>query len=447
MKVPSRLPNVDAVFARILKTKPAAETTRLLAAIDVVDAKGRYLHWEKLKHIPPVENLTSEEWWAFTKIKRRSLFQVLPQLTDAAGKPFQLLITPAIIQTLFFLEHPFDQLKGSLAHKKKTAQQSLIDEAISSSQLEGASTTRHIAKEMLAQNRPPKNLSEQMIHNNYQAMLFIQDMKEEDLSVGIIKELQRILTRDTLSHKKKSGQFRTSEDRVDVVDMFGEVLHEPPEAKRLSTRLNRLCAFANNNNNDNNSRFMHSIIKGIILHFMLAYEHPFVDGNGRTARALFYWHCAKHHQALMQYLSISQIIRTAPVQYGKAFLHTETDDNDLTYFVLQQLEVITKALHLLRENLNSLLQESLRTKSLASRTALLITSLNQRQVALVQHALRHPCYVYQISEHQTLHGIVYETARTDLLELSDRFKYLKKMKHGKKFVFTAIKSLKDKLKG
>jgi hypothetical protein len=44
---------------------------------------------------------------------------------------------------------------------------SLMDEAIASSQIEGAATTRKKAKEMLRENRPPKNRSEKMIANNY----------------------------------------------------------------------------------------------------------------------------------------------------------------------------------------------------------------------------------------------------------------------------------------
>lgn len=36
--------------------------------------------------------------------------------------------------------------------------------------------------------------------------------------------------------------------------------------------------------NSDSGLFMHPIL----VHFMVSYLHPFVDGNGRTARALFY---------------------------------------------------------------------------------------------------------------------------------------------------------------
>ena len=60
--------------------------------------------------------------------------------------------------------------------------------------------------------------------------------------------------------------------------------------------------------------FIHPMIRSIILHFWLAYDHPFVDGNGRTARALFYWSMLRHGYWLFEFISISQIILKGPDQ-------------------------------------------------------------------------------------------------------------------------------------
>jgi Fic family protein len=73
---------------------------------------------------------------------------------------------------------------------------------------------------------------------------------------------------------------------------------------------------------------------------MLGYDHPFLDGNGRTARALFYWAAANNGYWLMEFISISQIIKQSPAQYGKSFLYSEYDENDVTYFIVHQLSVI-----------------------------------------------------------------------------------------------------------
>ena len=52
---------------------------------------------------------------------------------------------------------------------------SLMEEAIRSSQLEGATTSRRVAKEMLRTGREPRDRSERMIANNYRALQFMRE--------------------------------------------------------------------------------------------------------------------------------------------------------------------------------------------------------------------------------------------------------------------------------
>jgi Fic family protein len=212
---------------------------------------------------------------------------------------------------------------------------SLVEEAIRSSQLEGALTTREIAKDMIRTQRPPSDTSEQMILNNFRTMQRIRGLKQEGLTPELVFELHRMLTENTLADASAAGRLRRPQDRVRVQDMYNEVYHTPPPAEELEGRLRAMCDFANGRTPD---AFMHPVIRAIILHFWLAYDHPFVDGNGRCARALFYWSMLRHNYWLCEYLAISQIIRKAPTRYYRAFLYTETDENDLTYFILYHLE-------------------------------------------------------------------------------------------------------------
>src|SRR5205814_10028127 len=56
----------------------------------------------------------------------------------------------------------------------------------------------------------------------------------------------------------------------------------------------------------------HPMVRSMILHFWLAYDHPFVDGNGRTARALFYWSMLRNGYWMFEYITISKIILSGP---------------------------------------------------------------------------------------------------------------------------------------
>ena len=110
-------------------------------------------------------------------------------------------------------------------------------------------------------------------------------------------------------------------------------------------RRRNLAAFANTNANP----FIHPVIKAIALHFAIGFVHPFVDGNGRTARAIFYWYMLKEGYAAFEYLPISRILIRAPMNYARAYLYTETDDGDLTYFNHYQLQAILRAISSLHE--------------------------------------------------------------------------------------------------
>ncbi|MHB1157498.1 MAG: Fic family protein [Phycisphaerales bacterium] len=291
---------------------------------------------------------------------------------------------------------------------------SLIEESITSSQIEGAVTTRRIAKDMIRSGRPPRDTSEQMILNNYAAMKIIADKdRKPDLSPDFIFDLHRTLVENTLDDPTAAGRLRRTDERIDIVDAYGEVMHDPPLADELPSRLNALCQFANGTSP---GYYIHPVVRSIILHFWLAYDHPFVDGNGRCARALFYWSMLKQGYWLSEYISISEVIRKARTQYGLAFLYTETDDNDLTYFIDYHLRVIEKAV----QQLLAYVQRKQREQKAVENLLRSSVNLNHRQQALLSHALRHANAEYTVQSHQTSHNIVYETARQDLLDLAKR---------------------------
>jgi Fic family protein len=314
-----------------------------------------------------------------------------------------------------------------------------MEEAIRSSQLEGATTSRNVAKELLRSGRPPKDRSERMITNNYRALQFMHDEMGAVLQPTDVLRLHYILTDGTLDDPSAAGRLQgAGEERVAVYDrVTGELMHKPPPASELPARLDAMCAFANAG--DNPDEFMHQVIRSILLHFWLAYDHPFEDGNGRTARALFYWSMRRHGYWLAEYLSISQILRKAPAQYSRAFLLAETDDGDTTYFILYQLTIIRRALDELHSYLRRKVAEVREVERL-----LKDGNFNHRQLALLGDAIRTPGRAYTFNSHARSHAVTHETARTDLMELARRG-LLERHRRGRQYVFEPAPRLADRL--
>jgi Fic family protein len=425
------------------------EAARLVALLQRgLPRDGReYLHWDKLRHLTPPSDLTHEEWWLLIKWARNQTARQFA-LTDAAGEPFTYSTPDLVARTLHYVDQ---RCSGEVAMSEVVttdaeARQhylvnSLMEEAIRSSQLEGATTSRRVAKELLRSGRKPKDRSERMILNNYRALHFMRDNIGEELTPAAVLELQRILTEGTLDNPDAAGRLqRPDEERVGVYEReTGELIYQPPPADQLEERLQRLCDFANEG--EAAEHFMHPVIRAILLHFWLGYDHPFEDGNGRTARALFYWYMRTRGYWLVEYLSISRILQDAPAKYTRAFLLTETDHGDATYFIVYQLEVIERAV----EKLHTYLRRKVREVRDVEKLLRGSSDFNHRQLALLGDALRTPDATYGFKTHAAAYTVTHETARSDLLPLVDRG-FLEQRRQGRSYVFTPPPDLAERLK-
>ena len=409
--------------------------------------EGKYRHWDTLRHVQPPAGLTAEEWWASIKWARLQTRRFVP-LVDREGRSFSYTMPDPALEML----HNIDQgasgqinVPDPIANpqsKDRYLQSSLIEEAITSSQLEGAATTRKVAKEMLRSGRRPVDRAERMIFNNYRAMQLTGEHKQRKMTPTLIKEIHRVICNDTLPADCSPPWLRT-DDKVAVYDnRDNKLLHQPPKAREIPERMEELCRFANGGTRQ---EFVHPVVRAILLHFWLAYDHPFMDGNGRTARALFYWAMLKQGYWLAEFLSISSILRKAPAAYIRSFLYTETDENDLTYFILAQLRVINRAIKQLHDYIARKSRQVRAIEQMLRGTRLRAdTGLNHRQTALLGHALRNPGFRYSIRSHLYSHGITYATARKDLLTLEQK-NLLHHSRVGRTFLFVAPPDLETRL--
>lgn len=400
-----------------------------------------YPYWDKFKYKTKEFESDSKILWKFVKLQREGNISRI-KISDLNNFTFKYNTSNNTLKKL----HQFDLNLGGVLEgnsiipdkeKDRFLISALMEEAIASSQLEGAATTREVAKNMLRSKRKPTNHSEKMILNNYLTIKEIVKYKNNKLTPDLIKNLHSTITKGTLDDSENEGIYRTSNE-VRVVDhTTGEVFYTPPCHTELNKLMNDLCEFANSNDEKN---FIHPIIRGIILHFLIGYIHPFVDGNGRTARAIFYWYVISQGYWLIEFMSISRIIIKSPSQYAKAYLYSEYDENDLTYFIDFNIKSMDLALKSLKEYIQRKVSEKKQLFKLIKNE-----NFNERQAEIIKDLINNEEQTISINEIQNKFGIVYQTARIDLIGLI-KMEYLESKTIGKKLIFYKSDNFDNKIR-
>ncbi len=371
--------------------------------------QDEYLYWDKVKY--KSKDINPVDLWNAVKLHRK----INSNAVTFGQYRFFYVVTDYLQRAL----HQFDMhIGGTLgsnieiaeSDKTKYIISSIMEEAISSSQMEGANTTRKKAKEMIQKEQKPKNKSEQMIMNNFITMKHIVQHKNEDITPEKILYIHKLMSNKTLDEIEDEGRFRDNNEVHVVNHINSEIVHTPPTNDELEKLINDLCFFFNNDSKD----FIHPIIKGCIIHFMVGWIHPFTDGNGRTARALFYWYMLKKGYWLTEYLSISRIIKDTKNQYEKAYLYSENDENDLSYFITYHVKTMEKAFDALKEYINRKQKEVFQAAKFMK-----IPLVNERMAQILKILNDDSDRILNIKEIENRFNISNYTARTDLKTLVD----------------------------
>lgn len=375
----------------------------------VQSVNDHYEYWDKAKYkaLPP--GFTPEDLWRFVVADRRTkIVQVWPKYH------VHFSLTGMMQQQCHQYDMNFGGSwgAGSLIqdeHRERYLVSSLMEEAISSSQMEGAATTRRVAKDMLRRHATPRDRSQQMIVNNYQTIRFIVEHKQEPLTMEMLLHIHHLMTDRTMERPEDAGQFRKNDDVVVENAITHDIVHRPPSYRDIPQFVDDLCSFFNASQPPT---FIHPIIRGIVIHFMLAYMHPFVDGNGRISRALFYLYMLRQGYWLTEYLSISRIIYRSKNSYEKAFLCSEADGMDIGYFIAYHLRMLGLAFR----DLQSYLQRKIEEREAAA-AYLSIPGLNERQAEMIKMYADNPNAMYTVREFQARFQVTPTTVKSDLEQL------------------------------
>jgi len=370
-----------------------------------------YLHWDELRRKDAT--IDAELLWALMKMARESQAKHV-HFSDI---DFSYVLTGHSQQILHQLDKGTSGIsiegRNEGSNLKRYVASSLMEEAIASSHLEGAVTTSKVAKKMLREGRKPRDLSEQMIMNDYLTMQRVSAIRDRPFTMEVVLELHRIITHDTLDDPMDEGHFR-SNDEVVLGDPLeaGKVYFRPPPHGKVPQLMEELCAFAND---EKSAEFQHPLVKAMIIHFMIGYIHAFVDGNGRLARALMYWYALKRDYWIFEYLAVSKVMKTSRARYGMAYLHTETDDNDVTYFLNYNLECMEKAL----AAFESYVARKRREQTGVLEIVEVHKELHLRQAEILDDLVKHRGEPFSVAAVASKYDVVLQTARTDLHRLAD----------------------------
>lgn len=366
-------------------------------------------YWDTIKYKRCPEGCTPQQLWTYVKAAR------VKSMMSVWGK---YGITLTLTNQMQRMCHEIDMNWGGSwgtdsiigdENKEQYLVGSLMEEAIYSSQMEGAATTRKVAKEMLRKKMTPKDKSQQMIANNYQTIQFIVSHKDALLTPELLLQIHQLMTEHTMQNPQEAGCFRSNNDVVVENGITHETVHIPPTYEEIPNFVEDLCRFFNE---QDAPQFIHPIIRGIIIHFMVAYVHPFADGNGRTARALFYWYMLKQGYWLTEYLSISRVIAKSKKSYEKAFLYTEADDMDMGYFVAYNMRVLQQSFKQLQDYIKRKQEEKR-----AANSFLRIGNINARQAQIIKMFADDSNLVVTIADLQAKFLVSPTTAKADVVGL------------------------------
>lgn len=383
----------------------------------------RYLPKKEIIHRLPLTLPISQLWPALQKA-RREKSQDLP-LHDASGKPYWWVLTDSITkQADEIISLARRDIVFSSPEFEAMFREAVIDEAVYSSIIEGAFTTKQEAREFIDNHREPKNKSEQMVKNNYDALTYVLEHIDAAITAQTIFDIYEIVTKNTLDADVPKNAYRNV--GVVVQTGHGEIVHEAPKYTEVPALMSDLIAFIGNSE-------LPPIIKSCVAHFYFVYVHPFVDGNGRTVRALSYMMLLQAGYEFFRYFSISSVIAEERGKYYRAIKSVEEDDNDMTYFIDYYSAMLARAIHAMD---GRLLDRASLEKRMRDNEVLL--TANSRLRTGIEWMMTSEKLSVTVEEWRKKFGVVNETARQDLLKL-EKAGFVERKGNSRKYIFVILR--------
>ena len=165
---------------------------------------------------------------------------------------------------------------------------------------------------------------------NYRKVIdYISELDKENTPIneGLIKRLHQ-MTVDKILSPDQQGRYRIAQVVIRN-SRTGEVSFRPPPFEKISEQILNLLRFIN----DPQSQDIHSVLKSGIVHYELVRIHPFVDGNGRVARALSTLILYEACYNIRHFFSLEEYFDSDSKEYYQALQSVPKNNEDLTFWL------------------------------------------------------------------------------------------------------------------
>ncbi len=164
----------------------------------------------------------------------------------------------------------------------------------------------------------------QEVMNYRKVMDFIASHTKKEIDDDLIKGMHK-LTVDKILSENEAGSYRKTQVVVKN-SHTGEVSFRPPMAVAIPFQIRDLLDFVNSDTKDE----IHPVIKSGAVHYELVRIHPFIDGNGRVARALSTLILFQEGYDIRRFFSLEEYFDSDPESYYEALQSVEKKEGDLT---------------------------------------------------------------------------------------------------------------------
>ncbi len=254
----------------------------------------------------------------------------------------KFVITNAILKNIGIIEaakEVIDHAPLLPYYEKQFQKDALVRTVHHGTHIEGNELNESQAEKVIdGQNIVARERDVQEVINYRKVMEQLEQLRitNDQLSIThkVIQDIHQ-LTVDKILDDEKRGKYRETQVVVKN-NQTGQVSFRPPEASEVFDQLTGFLAYLN----DPTTEEVHAVLKSGIVHYELARIHPFVDGNGRVARALSTLVLFTNGYDTRRFFSLEEYFDNDADAYYKALQSVFKKDGDLS----EWLEYFTKGL-------------------------------------------------------------------------------------------------------